>query len=184
MTTTFTRAGAALAAAGLLLGMLSACTPEPGPDPTKSPKPTKTAIFESDEEAFAAAEKTYREYNDATNAEQQGDKNADSNKYLVGSALEETIQARRDIEELGYRLDGDITIQQVIPNLGSIRADRTQLELLACLDLTTSRVLLESGEEADIPNRPDVIASRSQMTWVDDRYLISEQGEGDVEQCD
>ncbi|WP_336646068.1 hypothetical protein [Microbacterium sp. USHLN186] len=56
MTTTFARATSGVAAVCVLIGMLSACTPEP------EPKPTKTALFASDEEAFAAAEETYRAY--------------------------------------------------------------------------------------------------------------------------
>lgn len=58
MTTTLVRTGSALAAAGLLVGMLSACAPEADPTPI----PTKTAAFATDEEAFAAAEETYRAY--------------------------------------------------------------------------------------------------------------------------
>ncbi|WP_087130606.1 hypothetical protein [Microbacterium esteraromaticum] len=59
MMTARARTGAAIAAAGLMLGMLSACTPEP------EPTPTKTALFTSEEEAFAVAEETYRAYTTA-----------------------------------------------------------------------------------------------------------------------
>ncbi|MFD5226849.1 hypothetical protein ACFWHT_14630 [Microbacterium sp. NPDC058342] len=52
----------ALTAGLLALGMLAACTPPP------EPEPTKTALFASDEEAFEAAEETYRAYTDAVNA--------------------------------------------------------------------------------------------------------------------
>jgi hypothetical protein len=52
----------ALSAGLLALGMFAACTPEP------EPTPTKTALFTSDEEAFAAAEETYRAYTDAVNS--------------------------------------------------------------------------------------------------------------------
>jgi hypothetical protein len=43
--------------------MLAACTPQPEP----APKPTKTALFSSDAEAFKAAEETYAEYLTALN---------------------------------------------------------------------------------------------------------------------
>jgi hypothetical protein len=60
--TTILRATAALTTGVLALGMLAACTPQP------EPAPTTTALFTSDEEAFKAAEETYRAYTDAVNA--------------------------------------------------------------------------------------------------------------------
>ncbi|MFD5215978.1 hypothetical protein [Microbacterium sp. NPDC058345] len=62
--TTPLRTLGALTAGMLALGMLAGCTPTPEPDPT----PTETALFSSEEEAFAAAEETYRAYTDAVNA--------------------------------------------------------------------------------------------------------------------
>lgn len=61
-TTSSLRAVGALSAGLLALGTLAACTPEP------EPKPTKTALFASDEEAFKAAEETYRGYLSDLNA--------------------------------------------------------------------------------------------------------------------
>jgi len=67
MTTTLVRTGSAMAVAGLLVGMLSACTPEAKP----SPQP-KTAAFGdldlgSAEAAAKAAEGTYSGYVAASN---------------------------------------------------------------------------------------------------------------------
>ncbi|HOQ22628.1 MAG TPA: hypothetical protein PLN62_09415, partial [Microbacterium sp.] len=57
MRRTFPAVGAAL----LALALVTGCAPEPAPTPT----PTG---FASDDEAFAAAEATYRAYVDALNA--------------------------------------------------------------------------------------------------------------------
>ncbi len=53
------RAAAALVLA-LALGMTTACQPEPAPSPS-------APVFANEEEAFAAAEETYRAYVDALN---------------------------------------------------------------------------------------------------------------------
>lgn len=71
LTTTSVRAGGPLCG-GILaltaLASLTACAPA-----TPEPTPAETALFASDEEAFAAAEKTYRAYTDAVNAVDLGD---------------------------------------------------------------------------------------------------------------
>lgn len=182
MTTTMARAGAALAAVGLLTGMLSACTPES--DSPTVPTPTKTALFASDEEAFAAAEKTYRAYRDAMNAEYRGDAEANADAYLVGAALEDSVSGQRQLEEMGYSLQGEVPILEFLPDNSSIVADRSRLEATICLDLTKSRVVLSNGEDADLPDRPDRTASHVEMSWVGETFMISREGEGDVEKCD
>lgn len=53
----------ALAALAVSLVLLTGCTADPKP----SPSPTPTPLFASKKDAFAAAEATYRAYNDALN---------------------------------------------------------------------------------------------------------------------
>ncbi|MGB3375379.1 MAG: hypothetical protein WBA87_09585 [Microbacterium sp.] len=83
LATSSVRAVGVLSAGLLALGMLAACTPEP------EPKPTKTALFSSDEEAFAAAEETYRAYTDAVNSVDTADPETFESVYawLTGTAL-------------------------------------------------------------------------------------------------
>ena len=54
------RAAAAAIVLALALGMTTACQPEPAPSPSGP-------VFANEEEAFAAAEETYRAYVDALN---------------------------------------------------------------------------------------------------------------------
>lgn len=77
------RAIGALSAGMLALGMLAGCTPAP------EPKPTKTALFASDEEAFKAAEETYRAYLHQLNATDLSDDSTFEPVFdwLTGSAL-------------------------------------------------------------------------------------------------
>lgn len=58
---TRTRPVVALALSLVALGLLSGCAPQP------EPEPTPTAVFASEEEAFKAAEETYRAYSSALN---------------------------------------------------------------------------------------------------------------------
>ena len=58
------------------------------PDPT----PTPTAVFTSEEEAFAAAEETYRAYIDAVNARRADPRSEpDPQSFLIGEAQEADI---------------------------------------------------------------------------------------------
>lgn len=88
MKTALVRGGSAIAAVGLFVGVLSACTPAP------APTPTPTSLFASDEEAFEAAEETYRAYVDAVNASDLSD--PDSFEKALALVTGEALQAERE----------------------------------------------------------------------------------------
>lgn len=164
----------------IALGLLAACTPAAEPEP----EPTKTALFASDEEAFAAAEETYRAYTDASNAAERGETEADPQDYLIGSALEGAIDAHRALEEAGLRLDGDVSLSKFLPLKESIRPGREQLSAIVCLDLTAARTVNSQGEDVTPADRPDVIAASVTMLWVDGSYYVSEEFDEDNSKCD
>lgn len=71
--------------------LLTACTPQPGPSPSPS-----TTGFANEEEAFAAAEATYRAYVDALNARREDPESpVDPRSFLSGHALEADIESQR-----------------------------------------------------------------------------------------
>ena len=82
------------------------------PDPTPTPSPTG---FASDEEAFAAAEDTYRAYIDALSARQTGDESVDPLDFLTGQALEDAINSDRQLELEQLELSGPITVTSIEP---------------------------------------------------------------------
>lgn len=178
VTTTPLRTVGALTAGLLTLGMLAACTPEP------EPTPTKTALFASDEEAFAAAEETYRAYTEAANEAEPGEGDRNPNDYLIGSALEGAIDAQRALDEAGLHVDGDVAVARFLPVEGSVQRDGEKLSAIACLDLTAARTLNAQGEDVTPADRPDVVASGVTMTWVKNAYFISEELDADDSQCD
>src|SRR5690606_38234156 len=91
----------------VLSALLVGCSPEP--DPT----PTPTAAFASEEEAFAAAEETYRAYIDAFNAVDLQDP-ATFEPLLATSVGEYQSNERKQLSEMhaeGYVQGGAITIE-------------------------------------------------------------------------
>lgn len=136
-------------AAGILAVavVLGGCTPGPAPTPTPTP------LFTSEAEAFKAAEAVYREYVDVLNASTSGDAKADPLRFLVGSALEDSIGEVRDREAKGITIDGSLKITA----FGGVSADLSKgsstVEASACIDLTAARVIDKSGADVTPPDR-------------------------------
>lgn len=160
------RAVAASAALAASLLLLSGCL-APAPDPT----PTPTAAFASEEEAFAAAEQTYRAYIDADNARRSNPNSVpDPQSFLVGQALEDDIDATTSFDQLGLRLIGDTEIRVIDfvasnPVLGDVQID-------ACIDATQTKVLDSSGKDVTKSDRDPLVTLRVDMTTVGRGLLI------------
>lgn len=174
MTTTLARAGAAVAAAGLLIGMLSACTPETKP----TPKPTTSAAFATDEEAFAAAEETYRAYVKAGNLP---DGNED--KYLAGMALENHLEGERRLEDAGLHVEGETALSSFEVKPESVARDRTSLTAAVCLDLRRLRTISADGANVTPADRPDAIAMTVEMQLSAGKFLIFDELDADNAAC-
>lgn len=175
---TFTvRALGALSAGALALGALSGCAPSP------EPSPTKTALFASDEEAFAAAEETYRAYTEASNARRNGDQSVDPQDFLTGEALESHIDSLRALDEAGLRVVGDVSVVDFRPMSDSVRRDGQSLSAVVCLDLANARTLNSDGDDVTPSDRPQVIALGASMIWVEKAYAISREFDEDNATC-
>lgn len=174
LATSTLRAVSALSAGLLTLGILAACTPAP------EPKPTKTALFASDEEAFKAAEETYRSYNDAGNSHRRGG-TEDPQDYLIGSALEGYIDGQRYLKESGLSLEGDIRVASFVGDASSFEPEGKQIKATVCLDISQTTTHSTSGTE--LPERPPVLSQLVEMRWVDDSYRITGESEGDATSC-
>jgi hypothetical protein len=154
--------------------MLAACTPQP------EPTPTKTALFTSDQEAFKAAEETYRAYNEAGNNHRRGGSD-DPQDYLIGSALEGYIDGQRYLKKSGLTLEGDVKVASFVGDPSSFELDGRRIAATVCLDVTGTTTHSASGEE--LPERPPVLAQQVEMRWVADNYRISKESEGDASVC-
>jgi len=122
--------------------MLSACTPAPEPDP----KPTKTALFASDEEAFKAAEETYRAYIDASNAVDFADpKTFDAvYRWNSGSALSAEKKALTLYHAENLTRVGQGTFDSYKP----LSTDGDKITAQLCLDTSTVDLIRADGTSA------------------------------------
>lgn len=169
-----TTATLGLAAAAV---MLSGCL-APAPEPT----PTATAAFASEEEAFAAAEETYRAYVDAANARREDpESEPDSETFLVGHALENEIDARRDYEQLGIRVVGPSIVTQV----QAVSADPESGDVVinACYDSSEARAVNQAGEDVTLADRDPTVMQRISTTVVEGKVLIEELATADGATC-
>lgn len=167
----------ALGVVAVLLGMLSACTPPPGPTPSPTP------AFATEEEAFAAAEKVYREYVEALNARNAGDAEPDPQDFLRGNALEGDIDAQRYLDSAGLTLQGPIAIASLDTELKSVSATATSVIGYVCLDLASARTTDSSGTDVTPAERPDVLSQEVTLTHIDGRFLITDEQKGDDLRC-
>lgn len=125
----------AIAVAGSIVG----CTPQSAPSPSPS---TSASAFSSDDEAFAAAEATYRAYVDATNARRVDPTSLpDPNDFLSGQALESSLATQEAFEEKGIRLEGRTIIRSVSP----INFLTQSATIHVCFDNSGTRLVDNAG---------------------------------------
>lgn len=159
-----TAAAGVTVATFLMTGCLAA-TPEPTPTPT--------AVFASEEEAFAAAEETYRAYVDAENERWADPRSVpDPQSFLVGDALERDIASRQEADRLGLHIVGASEVLSVTP----ISADVSEGDIVvqACVDSTNARVVNEAGDDVTLPDRDETVLAEVHFTINDSGLLIKE----------
>ncbi|MCT9001156.1 hypothetical protein [Microbacterium memoriense] len=156
-------ASAAFAAVVAVL-LATGCAPEPA----STPSPTG---FASEEEAFAAAEATYRAYVDAVNARREDPASEpDPTWFLTGRALEVDLDGDRRLAEMGLRIEGPSRVKSI----SFSDASDTQAEVLVCLDSTASRVVNEAGEDKTPSDRASVVGLEIKVIWAIPSALIVE----------
>jgi hypothetical protein len=138
----FTRTAALTSALLLLVG----CAPDPQPSATPTP------AFASEEEAFAAAEATYREYTDASNATNLGDARSFEPLYgwLRGEALSAAKDNYSDFYANGMSRTGETTFDSFSP----VSYDNGIVTARLCLDVSDVELLDANGVSAVPADRP------------------------------
>lgn len=138
------RAAAALATLLLLTG----CTPDPQPSPTPTP------LFASEDEAFAAAEATYRGYTDALNQVDFADPKTFEAVYahLAGNAATSTRKSFSEFHAEHIRSVGSTTFDSFTPI--SSDPQRGEVRAHVCVDVSKVEVLDASGSSLVSKDRP------------------------------
>lgn len=146
----------------LALALLTACAPEPAPTPT----PTG---FASEEEAFAAAEETYRGYIEALNASRDHLENSPSpDTFLTGAALTQSLQVSEQLRESGLRISGPARILTLDP----LEWDSSYATITTCMSYEEARVVDETGKDVTPPDRMDVASLEVQVIYAQPQPLI------------
>lgn len=157
-----------LAAAVLVLGACGPTPPAPPPTPTATVAPAP--LFETDEEALAAAEAVYREYLQVSDSIAH-DGGADpqrlrdlvtERRYAADVEYFEGMQAR------GTHLAG--AVQLVSAELQSFSDE--EVTIYACIDVAGARHVDQLGRDTTPPDRVDRLLLEVLLV-VDERLLIS-----------
>lgn len=173
-------ASAPLAALGLLAvaaAMLTGCSPEP--EPTLTP----TAAFASEEEAFAAAEETYRAYNEAGNQRRQGQESPNPQEFLTGIALEGDIDSLTALQEQGLSTIGETDVSSFSGLEATFASGEVEISALVCLDVSNVRLLNGQGEDITPADRGDVVAQEVTLVGPATSLRISYESSAEVTRC-
>jgi hypothetical protein len=142
---------ASLLALALSAGALAGCT-------TPQPDPTPTSPFSTEEEAFAAAEDTYRAYIDALNQVDLSDPRTFEDVYAWTTG-ELNSTDRRNFSEwhaAEVMISGNATVDAAT----ATRYSFPPLEILldVCYNVSSVKVVTANGDSLVRPDRPEVQA--------------------------
>lgn len=173
------RRRSALAAIALVaLALMTACTPEPAPSP--SPSPTG---FASEDEAFAAAEATYRAYVDALNAVDLSDPSTFEPVFeqTTGEARSKVKEELTQMHADGWTVGGETEVLSVSPRQ---YIDASTATLDVCADVSTVTLTDSSGKSKVAGNRPAVQALTATVDLRSPPFVVSSvQGRSDGTPC-
>jgi len=135
----------------------SGCAPpSPATPPTSSP--SSTALFASDEEALAAAEKAYREYLSESDAitSQFGAEPQRIDPFVAPALRKEIHDSFAKYSERRLRTEGVSTFDSVqLQSVSDTGGETTSVDLYVCLDIGSVRVISESGDDVTPESRVD-----------------------------
>lgn len=157
--------------------VLSGCSPAPVPTPTPTP------VFASEEEAFAAAEKTYRAYTDELNQVDVGEPETIDALFSLTSGDFEAAD-RKTFSELyaaGYELTGETKVA----DFRAVSADIMKGAVVAevCVDVSQSDVVDQDGVSVTPPNRPDLNSLTVTFASSDGRLSIERAARSESSSC-
>lgn len=179
MTTPLLRTGSALAAAGLLIGMLSACSPESTP----TPKPTKTAAFATDEEAFAAAEETYRAFVNAQNGIDLADETTFEPVYrlTVDDAYIAVRESLTQLQAENVTMTGESEIASIDPLEADLSAGTVSMHI--CVDVSATDLVDANGVSVVPATRADMQSLLVDFAVQDTSVIKVSRTTGDDTPC-
>jgi hypothetical protein len=151
------RLAAATVALVLMVAVATGCS---SPAPAPEPSPT----FTSEDQAFAAAEATYRAYVDALNKVDLSDPSTFEGVYAwtTGDLNSRDRKNFSDWHAKAYSLSGDAHVESVSPRNANLAEQTVVID--ACYDVSDVDVRDESGASLVSADRPDI--QSLQVTYV------------------
>lgn len=154
-----------------------------GCSPTPEPEPTPTPAFASEEEAFAAAEETYRALTAALNNIDASDPATFEPLYALSSGDFEKAdrEAYSNMHAEGYVIAG----QTVIVSFDGIESDSTHTTVVAevCLDVSGVTVVDAHGVSQVSSDRPDRYALLVTFVSSGNRMLTDSAEVNEAAKC-
>lgn len=143
-----------------------------GCSPAPEPTPTPTAAFASEEEAFAAAEETFKKYNQALNGIDPADPATFEDLYRLSSGGVE--KADRENFSKMHAEGWTITGESQVTSFAGISSRHPYNEVTAevCLDVSEVQITDATGESAVDPARPDIYPLKVTFRAADDSLLL------------
>lgn len=152
-------ATATTAIAAALVFAVAGCTQPPAPEPTPTP------AFSSEDEAFAAAEATYRAYVDALNQVDLSDPATFEAVYDLTTG-EANAGERRSLSRMhaeGWTVSGATAVRSI--ELVDLDLGATTVTLSVCSDVSDVRVVDSAGNSVVAADRP--VLQSSEVTLED-----------------
>jgi hypothetical protein len=147
------------AAAVVLVAALSATACTPPPEPPRTPAPSSTPLFASDEEALAAAEAAYAAYLKVSDqiTSEGGESPERIDKYVAPDLRDSARSSlaafrHRNVHTAGSSTFDSTQLQRVEYRKNGV----AEVAIYACLDIEQVRLISESGSDvtpADRDNR-------------------------------
>lgn len=169
-----------LAASCIALSVLGILGCSSAPDPEPSPTPA----FASEEEAFAAAEQTYRAYIAALNAVDLSDTSSFESVFALTTG-EFQKGDRENLSELhanGMQMSGE----SVVTGFVGVSTSREQNEAVArvCVDVSQVKIVNQAGESGVSADRPPRYAIDATFSFQRDKVLIQSAARSDAVTCE
>lgn len=132
------RLAAVAAIITLVVGAATACVPDPGPTPSP------TVAFATEEEAFAAAEETYRAYIDALNQVDLSDPATFEEVFdwTIGEANSESRKTLSELHANGWSISGATQLR----NFEGVNLSNSNVTADLCLDVSDVAIVDAAGD--------------------------------------
>ena len=155
-----------------------------GCSPAPEPTPTPTAAFASEEEAFAAAEETYRAFTARLNEVDTSDPTTFEPLFALSSGEFEKAdrEAYSAMHAEGISVDGDTKILSFVG--AKATSDLAVVEANVCIDVLEVTVVDAEGVSQVDPDRPAIYGLRIVFALAKSQLLIDSASVSEDAQCD